>query len=172
MKNMMKWGLLIAIPGGLVGAGLYYGYQWFRRVRTRRGFYILPALTLFLACPARPQTPPVSIQQILTSSYQEFNRAWFDNKLPSDTTIVYVSIPTWDKIGNTDRRVNANGSVHFTLFVNAYYDRDVRESEFTELHEMCHIRESLDGDEFDSHGPKWQACMLQLAMNGALENLW
>lgn len=166
--SLLKWVLILSIPGGLCGAALWWGYK---RLQRKSGFYILPAFLLFLVPAARAQSHQ-KIQETLTRSYAEFNTDWFGNKLPSSVSILYVLVPDSKLIAQTRDRINADGSTHFTIFINAYYDRDLREAEFTELHEMCHVYNSVEGREFEAHGTHWQACMLQLAMNGAFNNLW
>ena len=107
------------------------------------------------------------IHERLIADYQAFNDAWYDGALPKDTTILYYSSPGYS-IGETTQTDDK-----FEIFINSYYDRDLREAELTEFHEMCHVKvEVIDGPELEDHGPKWVKCMRERAAAGAFDNLW
>ena len=47
-----------------------------------------------------------------------------------------------------------------------------RVADLTILHESCHLKNWGQVDGLDQHGPKFQACMKDLVMLGALDDLW
>ncbi len=108
-----------------------------------------------------------AVREDLIESYQRFNNGWFNGELPQDTKIEYSDMGPDYPIGLTTQ-IGDN----FSIFINAYDDRNVREAELTEFHEMCHVWVATHGDEFEEHGPKWVGCMRGLAAAGAFDDLW
>lgn len=146
-----------------------------------RGLLFLLVLALFAALligsiPAQhravqtpdqePRWSEAEIRAELVKDYEPLNDAWFDGKLPHDTTVSYNEA--------SGRYIGVTHQVgdHFDIFINSYYDRSVNEAEFTELHEMCHVAVAVSGYEYEQHGPRWQRCMLRLAQQGAFTELW
>ena len=108
------------------------------------------------------------IRAELVENFRHFNDGWFDGDLSQNTRIMYYNMGPDFAIGD----MTSDGAGQFTIFINSYYDRNPREAEFTEFHEMCHEAIALRGNEFEEHGPAWQGCMHRLANAGAFENLW
>lgn len=111
------------------------------------------------------------IRHLLQQHYDDFNDDWFDGKLPP-ATVLYFSQNNTPDIG-TEQDQSSPAAPHAMIFVNAYYDRDIREADFTLFHEMCHVWADTYGQpELSPHGSAWQGCMLHLALEGAFSNLW
>jgi hypothetical protein len=132
-------------------------------------FWLVAILTLEVSVGreiAAGPPKPTDIQTILTQDYSQYNERWFKNRLPTDTVIQYYSMPDFD-IGQTNE-----DDGHYHIFVNSYYNRDKHSAEFTLFHEMCHVEVNLAGEELETHGSKWQGCMLRLANAGAFHDVW
>lgn len=112
------------------------------------------------------------IRKQLISDYAAFNDVWFGGELPADTSVSYFPVKNSTEIGEEEEQLIPVGKPKFAIFVNAYYDRDAREADFTLMHEMAHVWVALHGGAFESHGEKWQNEMRQLADEGAFNNLW
>jgi SprT-like family len=100
----------------------------------------------------------VSVTQ---NNYAVYNSEWFDGKLPKNTVIALTNDST--KIGMTRFE---NG--HLIIRFNPRYNMTDAQSSETLLHEMCHIATPKDLD----HGIGWEACMENLALNGAFRDVW
>ena len=103
----------------------------------------------------------------LDSWYAGYNHEYFQDELPKTVVIT--------KTLNDDRFMALtfyeNGAYHIAL--NPKYNFSTKIERENLLHEMCHIRIFVEHDEeFEDHGPKWQACMLELAKKGAFADLW
>lgn len=93
--------------------------------------------------------------------YREFNRKWFDGRLPDDTDVLYAPYEgacglVWHEEGS------------FIIQINPAYAVDSRMVKFTLLHELCHI--ALHPDQ--SHGRAFQTEMKRLATSGAFKGIW
>jgi hypothetical protein len=118
--------------------------------------------------------------------YHVFNVAYFEGKLPADVRVHFVE-------HLTDGTTEAMGITSFTqnsieIALAAEYRDNYSIWGETLLHEACHIkvRDEIgrpvillsDGTintinlDLDQHGPKWQACMLELAENNAFKSMW
>jgi hypothetical protein len=96
--------------------------------------------------------------------YTEANAWYFDDQLPHDTEIVWVSLRYKKAMG--DSECNTNGClIRLDPFVNVA-PATVHE---TELHEICHI--ATWGQDIDVHGPPFQACIKMLFDKGAFVGL-
>lgn len=108
-------------------------------------------------------------QQDLQYMYEVYNEEYFDNKLPKDTKVIYTTpIPDAMAQGETFKIGDS-----YVIWIDAHYDNSMGVASETELHEMCHVKLPWDiPDGIDGHGPKFQACMHNLADQGAFEGLW
>ena len=110
----------------------------------------------------------------LDSWFRAYNRIYFQNELPS--TVYITHDLTDDKyMAITDRL--SNGSYHISFNVKYGYTPIPGGTSVDELrnllHESCHVQLYVENDnEFNDHGPHWQACMHRLANQGAFEDLW
>ena len=103
----------------------------------------------------------------LDAWYAGYNHEYFQDELPK-TTVITKEL--------ADDRFMAltfyeNGRYHIAL--NPKYNFSNKIERENLLHESCHVRIFIEHEEeFDDHGPKWQACMLELANKGAFKDLW
>jgi len=96
----------------------------------------------------------------LRAFYAGANQAYFGGQLPEDITI---------DLAETDPKIMASttktASGDFIIHLNKR-TVPVRRTSYTSLlHEMCHVKTWDETINF--HGPKWQACMLQVDAQGA-----
>ena len=111
---------------------------------------------------------------ILQQDYLEYDKLYFDNKMPRNTVVVSLG-PAYaygkDNMGITER---VDGV--FFIQINPVFHPTQKQMDITLLHEMCHVVTwgSSDGPKTQRkrHGPEWQACMLDLAEDGAFDDLW
>src|SRR6266481_6001469 len=96
--------------------------------------------------------------------YAGFNESYFFNRLPKNVDIHWASLPK--AMGETVK--HDDGS--WTITIDRETNLTRGEVVLTIAHETCHI--ATWGSEFDSHGPKFQNCMVNLAAHGAFEGLW
>lgn len=116
------------------------------------GFISRPKLTE----PAKAQ--PVT-QKYLEKSYARNNAQYFENKLP----VAVVDYDLRDPEFMATTRRTYDGVFHVSF--NPFYVSAERYAELTMLHEMCHIKTWND-----QHGARWQACMIQLDLQGAFRD--
>lgn len=99
----------------------------------------------------------------LTHFYEAANDSYFDGKLPKNLIVYDTNMP--GRLGQT----SADGS-SFRIDINLALNPSPKESRLTLYHEMCHIYTWQAED--DKHGPRWVACMHNLALQGAFDDLW
>lgn len=103
----------------------------------------------------------------LDAWYAGFNHQYFQDELPKTVVIT----KTLDDDRFMALTFYENGRYHIAL--NPRYNISTKVERMNILHESCHIRMFVEGEEeFDDHGPKWQSCMLELAEKGAFASLW
>lgn len=124
----------------------------------------------------------ISLRQVRTE-YMYFNRKWFDNSLPLDTTFHLNVAPggyalrsrmgetgTWRKTrGVTKSRILG---FHITLSERNCLKHGWRSASFTLLHEMAHIATWRQCRRSRPHGKPFQKEMRRLAAAGAFDDLW
>lgn len=108
--------------------------------------------------------PPIS-EAKLNLWYQGINEEYFSSTLPKNVEVKWGDLTLLKDMGVTNR--HADGS--YTIVLDPKQNPNRRIAEFTEYHEICHI---ATPPEVDQHGPKFQACMLRLAQEGAFKDLW
>lgn len=111
--------------------------------------------------------------------YQTDNELYFDNKLPKDVTVVAEEAPDTAPnhffYGETSHAVSTHW---YKMYVSPKHNTSVDLEEETVLHESCHIKvwEKYENRGVvyggGEHGPEWQACMLNLAEQGAFKDIW
>ena len=132
-------------------------------------------LAVSLLCPmhhkdAKAKTSSMELmQEQLVNDFYHFNNGYFDGNLPP-TKISYTYSMNGD-IGDSLCDLDDSGIVktNCLIIINGYYDRSQREADLTLFHEMCHVATPI---EIPDHGPKWQACMHNLANENAFNDLW
>ena len=140
---------------------------------------LLVVCALFLGAWAGTVAPKPSFSVSPATLYQTDNELYFDNALPKDVIVVAEeapdSAPGHFYYGETSHSV---GSHWYKMFVSPKHNTSVDLEEETVLHESCHIKiwekHERMGTPYagDEHGPEWQACMLDLAEQGAFKNIW
>jgi hypothetical protein len=105
-------------------------------------------------------------EDMLFFMYIADSNEYFDGKLPI-APILYE-----DMAGDNDplaETVSENGRLS-KIVISSYYARDWSTIMVNLHHEECHAA-LLKANEFESHGPKWQACMDRLYEEGAFKGL-
>ena len=131
-------------------------------MRTRTKILICLALAVlwFRGCQVR------AVERcVLEKDYEVFNQDYFLGQLPP-ANVEWANLTDQHDMGMTwvdqagARQIRVDKSTNPVL----------KQAEMTLLHEMCHVK--TDAKELDSHGLKWQACMVDLADHGAFHDLW
>lgn len=94
--------------------------------------------------------------------YDSYNETYFLNQLPKNTIVEYGDI------GN-DLGITFKDHGKFHIIISRYFNRAPNTAHETLLHEIAHV--ATWGQEFDSHGPKFRACLRRLYAEGAFEGL-
>lgn len=101
--------------------------------------------------------------------YRGYNVALFNSELP-DTVVIDHNLRDDRFMALTDYNF---GGKYYIITFNPKYGASPKQERETLLHEMCHIRNIVEGEEeFDQHGPKWQRCMHDIANKNGFEDLW
>lgn len=101
--------------------------------------------------------------------YQGYNVKFFNSELPQ-RVIIDHGLHDDRYMGLTDYDWQQK---LFIIRMNEKYGPSPKQERETLLHEMCHVRQIVEGDEqLDQHGPHWQSCMHDLANKGAFDDLW
>jgi hypothetical protein len=98
--------------------------------------------------------------------YDELNHDFYLDQLPKDTEVKWGDLTAQDYMGLTDKL----SSGRFVITVDRATHVTNSETKMTVAHETCHIK-TWGTSEID-HGPKFQACMVNLATHGAFEGIW
>ena len=106
-------------------------------------------------------------QRDLDQWYRGYDHKYFQDELPQDVIISrtladdrFMAITFYD-------------SGHYHIELNPKYNISTKSERINLLHESCHVEMFVEKeDEFDDHGPHWQACMHRLSNQGAFEDLW
>lgn len=103
----------------------------------------------------------------LSSWYQGYNDKYFQGELPVNTVV------SFDLRDDRFMALTEHSGSYFRIDFNPKYNNSPKVARMTLLHEMCHIRQFVESErEFDDHGIKWQTCMMNLAKQGAMSDLW
>lgn len=105
----------------------------------------------------------------LNQWYRGYNEEYFANELPKDTTVKWGDLTLQDDIGLSELRPDGT----WVIVLDRANNPSPVQARLTLLHESCHVRTWVRNmTEFETHGDKFQACMLQLAHQGAFKELW
>jgi hypothetical protein len=96
--------------------------------------------------------------------YDGPNEKYFLNQLPA-AKVKWGDLTAQNMMGFTIRWDEKN----FLIVVDRETNPTYSTAEFTIAHEQCHV---ATWSEITSHGPKWQACMVRLAEQGAFAEIW
>lgn len=119
-------------------------------------------LLFILVAKAYPLPLPDHHCSDLQSWYTLYNDSYFD-ELPDAN--VYESTDTDGAEGET-----ALIDGKYVIKINPKLDILANQEHETLLHEMCHV--ATWDREKDDHGPIWYGCMLNVAKQGGMEDLW
>ena len=98
----------------------------------------------------------------LTKEYDAINFKYFDGALSHVDVQVTDLKTSW--VADTRRC----GDRCYVITISDYWTPAPVEKDEALLHEVCHVYVESNGTQnFDVHGPAWQACMLTLATKGA-----
>lgn len=95
-----------------------------------------------------------------------YNETVFYGALPKSMRITWENLEAFNEVGDVQK--DSDGVWHIRL--DRKYNPVGRQTILTMIHEDCHL--VTWGQEFDDHGPKFEACMLRVAESGALHDVW
>lgn len=105
-------------------------------------------------------------EQDLRAWYSGFNHTYFQDELPP--AVITENLADDTKMAETFYEAGS-----YRVAINPKYNLSTKTERINLLHESCHILIFVEHDEeFDDHGPHWQACMHHLADQNAFDNLW
>jgi hypothetical protein len=115
----------------------------------------------------------VEEQIFVNKWYAATNDVYFDNRLPKDTKIEIRQIPPDTDADFTIGQTTPLGNGQYVIEIDPRFNRSGNQEGLTLDHEICHLsllQQNGDGD--SKHGARFQACMQQLAAEGAFADLW
>ena len=106
----------------------------------------------------------------LQQRYQDLNNWYFDGSLPKNAVVGWADIPL-------DHSLYVMGDItEDSLKIEIDTKSNITKStvDLTLLHEMCHsaTQDYERAHNEDLHGPRFQACMMNLAKEGAMQDIW
>lgn len=132
------------------------------KTRTKIFLAVLAGVLYFIGC----QMIQAAELCLLQDDYANFNHDYFLGQLPANVNVEWANLGLQNDMGMTWVDESGIRQIRIDRKTNPV----IRQAQLTLLHEMCHIK--TDGREFDVHGIKWQACMVDLAEHGAMHDLW
>ena len=110
----------------------------------------------------------------LQRRYAAYNDYYFGGELPQNLPVVWADIPRENGyyiMGETREDVEGHA---FMIEIDTKTNVASSTADLTLLHEMCHAATAVyvRTHNEESHGPKFQSCMAQLASEGAMHDLW
>jgi hypothetical protein len=88
-------------------------------------------------------------------------------------TVVFVETPPDGDayMGQTlcDLKDDASGAEACQMYINPKFNIAEVTADETIIHESCHVKTA---NEFEDHGPRFQHCMLEVAMSGGFKGIW
>lgn len=131
--------------------------------------FALLALSLMLPAPlARSHFQSTLTEEELQGYYFGYNEDFFMGQLPNTTVVQWGDLSTIHAMAVTTGGEDKDSP--FTIIIDQDTNSVDREVLMTLFHEMCHVK--VHWGELDQHGEKWQACMVNLADQGAFQDLW
>jgi hypothetical protein len=123
---------------------------------------------LFLLSPV--SGAPRATHTRLSAWYRSYNTTYFGGKLLPNVDVRWADLSAAGDLGSTTCTASFDWCA---IFLDSATNRAEVTTRLTLLHEMCHIKVGMSGkDPPDEHGPPFQACMMDLAKQGALNDLW
>lgn len=109
-----------------------------------------------------------------TGLYEGYNELYFMDSLPKDVLVTLDEIPS-DKDEKVYGESYQIGRHQYMMVISSKNNDTLEGEEETVLHESCHLwvwEHHPDLDPKEAHGEIWQSCMLNLAEQGAMKDLW
>lgn len=103
--------------------------------------------------------------------FDGLNAEYFNSALPP-TQVIYAKGPDGDAvIGETYCVLDPDSEkpTSCQIYINPTYNLAEPIAAETVIHEACHTRVY---NEYEEHGPRWQACMRYVADNGGMVGVW
>ena len=127
------------------------------------------ALSLSPEIVALPSYSDVKLQ----IEYAFLNKRDFGNKLPMDTYVHYGNYTDHQMDGDIGWTIKRQDGT-FEIAIDEKTNPTWRQTDLTLIHEMCHVKtwDYVRAHNEDVHGHAFQACMMEQAMSGHLEDLW
>jgi hypothetical protein len=135
---------------------------------------ILSAAMLMLGCTAKAQTIADRVESKEAEEiFSANNEQYFGGMLYE--TKVFVVPPLYNVqgerlIAQTMCMYDLNKNIHCEIELDVVLNSGFTFVQSSMFHEECHVM--LWGRVFDSHGSKFQSCMMGLAIQGAFKNTW
>lgn len=102
----------------------------------------------------------------LLSLYKQYNKKYFDGRLPAEVPIKFVDMSATDHCGLTTMFSEPGLSLSVIYLDSTFRDHDIL-NKFSLLHEMVHIKVPLA-----EHGQEFDDEMIRLAFRGAFRGIW
>ena len=145
-------------------------------------FFITTALGLILfgfiagaqISPSLKSNPSTFNDEVLLQMYQAHDDEYFGDQLPRNISVRWINIPK-DKDGHfiMGQTLTLAGENNFEIQIDTKTNITTSTAFATLLHEECHVYKSVNHlTEADDHGPAFQACMFNLAAEGAFTGVW
>ena len=114
---------------------------------------------------------PRMTDERLQGWFNFWNTTLYEDKLPP-TVVKWGDLTAQNDMGQT-LCVHTEEGYRCTIIIDRNTNPIERSAKLTLVHEMCHVVvDTSSAREFDAHGPKFQACMLERAKEGTLSDLW
>ena len=118
--------------------------------------------------------PSTFNDEVLLQMYQAHDDEYFGDQLPRNISVRWVNIPK-DKDGHfiMGQTLTLAGENNFEIQIDTKTNVTTSTAFATLLHEECHVYKHVAKiTEADDHGPAFQACMFNLAAEGAFKGVW
>jgi hypothetical protein len=110
--------------------------------------FVIGGSARFAYCAERLRSP-----EYLRSLYAATNRQYFNGDLP-DARIEFGDLADENAMAHTTRE-----GEQFVIVIDRKWNGSEDQVRANLDHEMCHVQTFSDAEEFDFHGPEWQACI-------------
>lgn len=106
----------------------------------------------------------------LQSLYKQYNRKYFDGKLPAEVPVKFIDMSETD-MGGLCTTIASGGLVLHVIYLDSNFKDYDNILKFFLLHEMVHIKVPvIDGQ--DPHNKEFDDEMIRLAFRGAFHTIW
>lgn len=98
--------------------------------------------------------------------YDDLNQDYYLGQLSKNVEVKWGDLTANNWVGYTESRTGGG----YLMIIDRATNPTAGEAYLTVAHETCHIK--TWGQQVESHGSKFQNCMVNLATHGAFEGLW